>query len=107
MAHEFNEVKRIIMKDEDLDGYMRVKYLRERNSGWFNGLDKQVTPDQKLVVDDRTIDEWLVAHYKLTLDEIPHTKPDGMASWVFERLKKYFFINMKNQEKDIKKALKA
>ena len=101
MDHEFNQVKKIIMNDEDIDGYMRVKYLRERNSGWFNGLDEEIPDGKKLVIDDRTIDEWLIAHYHLTLDDIPNSKPDGMAHWVFERLKKYFFINMKNQ--DIKK----
>lgn len=68
LAHEFNEVKRIILNDEDIDGYMKIKYLRERNSGWFNGLDEQISEGMKLVVDDITIDEWLAAHYELTLD---------------------------------------
>ena len=42
MTHEFNEVKRIVLEDEDIDGYMKLKYIRERNKGWFNGLDTEI-----------------------------------------------------------------
>lgn len=52
MAHEFNEIKRIILKDEDIDGYMRIKYLRQRNSSWFNGLDEEIPEGKKLIIDD-------------------------------------------------------
>ena len=104
MEHEFNEVKKIIMNDEDIDGYMRVKYLRERNSGWFNGLDEEIPDGKKLVIEDWTIDQWLLSHYNLKLEDIPNSKPDGMAFWVYDRLRKYFFINMK--DKDIKKNIK-
>ena len=53
MAYEFNEVKRIILNDEDIDGFMSVKYLRERNKGWFNGLDRDIPKGMKLIIDDR------------------------------------------------------
>ena len=106
MNHEFNEVKKLILEDGEIDGYMKVEKLRERNSAWFNGLDVAIPDDSKLVINDRVIDEWLLSHFNLTFDEIPHTKPDGMAAWIHERLKKYFFQNMKDK-KTKKRELKS
>jgi|TARA_B110000285_G_C15023631_1_gene562954 hypothetical protein len=45
MHHEFNEVKKLILEDGDIDGYMKVEKLRARNSGWFNGLDEPIPDD--------------------------------------------------------------
>ena len=98
MHHEFNVVKKLILEDGDIDGYMSVGKLRARNSGWFNGLDEAIPADQKLVINDRVLDEWLLSHYNLTFEEIPMVKPDGMAVWIHDRIKKYFFQNMKDKK---------
>ena len=45
MHHEINEVKKLILEDGDIGGYMEVEQLRARNSGWFNGLDESIPDD--------------------------------------------------------------
>lgn len=48
---------------------------------------------KKVIVTETDISKWLAAHYGLSLEKIPMTRPLNMARPVYERLKKHMLSN--------------
>ena len=51
--------------------------------------DKPIPEDKKILATDEELDKWIASHYGMTLDNLPHSRPNWMPKVKYERLKKY------------------
>jgi hypothetical protein len=90
---EYNEVRRLIVRDTESGGPLSQHRLLELNNehGWF-GHEKPLEPDRKLVMSETALDHWIVSHYEgLSLENIPPNKPPTMSKEIHNMVKKQFF----------------
>ena len=44
--------------------------------------------NKKVIVTEQDMNQWMAAHYGVSLDRIPMSKPHNMSRTIYERLKK-------------------
>ena len=63
-----------------------------RNNSFINEflgeVEKPIKEGRKVVASDYSLDEWIAAHYDHN-GEFPLSKPEGIPSQIFDRLKIY------------------
>ena len=59
------------------------------------GNDRQIPKDQKLVVTDIALENWIAAHYGISLDNIPY-RTDKIPKSILKRMKKTYNDKLQN-----------
>jgi len=58
----------------------------------------QLNSDEKIIVTERGLDDWIAQLYGFTVDTIPRLRPVGMPEPVYSHLRKY--VNYRRQSKE-------
>ena len=77
--YQINEVRKLLHRDTQSGGHHSPEKIKERYfKGGIFGQDEPIKTGRKLVATEESIDQWLAAHYGLTIDTMPPNKPPEM-----------------------------